>query len=218
MSEQNTSGYAKLVPGAQKIFVGWDKEKILHNFSALMHDDQYFSLEFLAQPIRVELQTGAVFCKRGGAWLEYTDPHAVITILDMLCSEKPLRLSGEWCSIPSFSPYLATGSTAEVSLNEKHQHLFEGNKELVREACLSLGGVECVVNKSADLSYQIHLFDFYPLIFQFWEADDEFPVQIKTLWDKNTLDYLLFETVFYALTCLMERLDVYLSKRIDSLE
>ena len=42
--------------------------------------------------------------------------------------------------------------------------------------------------------------------FRFWEADDEFPASLQILADRNTLDYMHYETLMFALTHLFSRL------------
>ena len=39
--------------------------------------------------------------------------------------------------------------------------------------------------------------NFFPVLLQFWEGDDEFPPKLMLLWDKNAMDFLHFETTFY---------------------
>ena len=34
---------------------------------------------------------------------------------------------------------------------------------------------------------------------QFWFADEDFPAQLQFFWDKNALQYLRYETMYYAL-------------------
>ena len=45
-----------------------------------------------------------------------------------------------------------------------------------------------------------------PVILQFWDADEEFDAALKIMWDTNTLDFMRFETTFYASNHLLERL------------
>ena len=56
------------------------------------------------------------------------------------------------------------------------------------------------------MAYELPLFPFLPLILRFWEADEDFPASMQVLVDKNTLDYLHYETLMFALSHLMTRL------------
>ena len=75
--------------------------------------------------------------------------------------------------------------------------------EALRAACLALGGREIPMG---ELSFEIPLFDFLPVMVQFWSSDEEFPPVFKLMWDENTLQYLKFETVCYAAAFLTQRL------------
>ena len=54
------------------------------------------------------------------------------------------------------------------------------------------------------------MFDFLPVIVQFWASDDEFPPVFKLMWDENALSFLRFETVCYAARYLTSRLQSYM--------
>ena len=53
---------------------------------------------------------------------------------------------------------------------------------------------------------EIPAFSFFPVLLQFWESDEEFPPQIKILWDDQTMRYLNFETTYYLQSDLLKRL------------
>ena len=54
--------------------------------------------------------------------------------------------------------------------------------------------------------YIINIFDFLPVKFLFFEEDCDFPPEIKFLWDENVLDYIRFETTFFAFSHLLHRI------------
>jgi hypothetical protein len=65
-----------------------------------------------------------------------------------------------------------------------------------------------VETTKADVGFMFDVFPFLPVIFQFWDGDDEFAARINFLFDKNTMDYLHFETAGYVadyLTGLIEK-------------
>ena len=41
---------------------------------------------------------------------------------------------------------------------------------------------------------------------QLWHGDEEFPPNLRLLWDENTLRYLRYETTWYAAGLLMQRI------------
>lgn len=58
-----------------------------------------------------------------------------------------------------------------------------------------------------DAAFVFHVFPFLPLVFQFWESDEEFPPVLKFMWDENVLDYLRFETLYYVMGDFLDALD-----------
>ncbi len=57
------------------------------------------------------------------------------------------------------------------------------------------------------VGYIINLFEFLPVMIIFYEEDCDFPAEFKILWDENTLDYMHYETTFYAVQHLFERIE-----------
>ena len=53
---------------------------------------------------------------------------------------------------------------------------------------------------------RLPLFDFMPVILQFYESDEEFPPGVKLMWDENVTDYMKYETVWYAAGFIYNRL------------
>ena len=56
----------------------------------------------------------------------------------------------------------------------------------------------------ADLTFEMPVMGDFSVLFQFWDADEEFPAKILLLWDKVSLSYLHFETTFYLQGDLLE--------------
>ena len=80
---------------------------------------------------------------------------------------------------------------------------FAGRCRELRDACERLGGSP---GKVGDVSYTIPLFDFFPVMLQFWDGDDEFGPVLKIMWDRRTLAFMRYETTYYAAGHLLERL------------
>ena len=87
--------------------------------------------------------------------------------------------------------------------------------EALRAACLALGGREIPVG---ELSFEIPLFDFLPVMVQFWSSDEEFPPVFKLMWDENVLMFLRFETVCYAARFLVMRLQAHMGLWVENTE
>ena len=51
-------------------------------------------------------------------------------------------------------------------------------------ACLCLGGELQKRLAGADLTFEMPVMGDFSVLFQFWDADEEFPAKILLLWDK----------------------------------
>lgn len=49
------------------------------------------------------------------------------------------------------------------------------------------------------MAVKLYPFSFLPVILQFWEGDEEFPANLKFMFDENILQYIHYETIFYLL-------------------
>jgi hypothetical protein len=126
-------------------------------------------------------------------------------------SNAELKLSGEWASIQSLSGMAHSSQSVGSGLFEPFAKRFTGRSRELAEACVQLGGEAA---SYADVSYIIQVFDFLPVMLQFWDADDEFPAQINIFWDKNILDYMHFETTFYIASHLLDRIKGLWNKHV----
>ncbi|MCD7737244.1 MAG: DUF3786 domain-containing protein, partial [Lachnospiraceae bacterium] len=117
-----------------------------------------------------------------------------MTIYDVLCySKNDCHLSGRFITLSGLRFNSAFGSAD--SFFRDFAVFFDRKIPALDAACLRLGGKKEQVGDSA---WQLPLFDFLPVVLQFWESDEDFPASLKLLWDENILDYMHFETIFYA--------------------
>ena len=40
--------------------------------------------------------------------------------------------------------------------------------------------------------------DGLPIAIQFWFSDEDFPAQVRWYWDENALQYIKYETMYFA--------------------
>ena len=81
---------------------------------------------------------------------------------------------------------------------------FQKDPEGFRRACLALKGS---LLPTGDIAYAIELFDGLCIGVQLWFGDEEFPPNLRFLWDENTPDYLKYETTYYVMGCFLRLLD-----------
>ena len=140
----------------------------------------------------------------GESWMDGNSFHEVMTILDWLCDSRPERsLSGRWCNVVSRSGF-------HRDLQEKedpYAEIFAADPTAFAAACQALGGVKM---PQGDVGYAIELVDGLSVYIQLWLGDEEFSPRLRCLWDENVLQYLRYETTWYAVGLLLRRLREYM--------
>ena len=103
-------------------------------------------------------------------------------------------------------PRMISGLSVQSRLMNTPLERYFGNDYVkFSEAAVKLGGIE----EEPQLGKHLWRFDVLPKIplkIVFYEADDEFPASLQILADRNTLDYMHYETLMFALTHLFSRL------------
>lgn len=184
-------------------FLQYDQERMIRKF-ALSHDRQYLYLDFVARPHRIGRTTGVVEWSDDGFQTAHEAGfEASMTIYDVLCCSKDgCALSGRYCSVQMLKG-VSRASAPGGSLFQAGAEQFRGRLALLCRACAQLGK-PCAL--SGDAAYLLHAFAFMPVCLQFWDADEEFAPQLKFMFDENLLDYMHFETAFYLMGHILERL------------
>ena len=195
------SNYDKMRDEMELKFLTYDQEQMIEKFS-LKHDKEYLYLDFVGREYRIHRKTGRVeYVDEGQA--VHADYNVSITIFDVLCESKPdCHLSGSFVPVNRLNNVVQTASLGN-GIFQKETNYFKNKCSALREACERLGGIP---QKTGDVSYQILLFPFLPVILQFWDADEEFEAVLKIMWDENILDYMHYETTYFAASHLLSRL------------
>lgn len=198
------SNYEIQTQKALLLFPKWDHEKIAKKFN-LELDENYLYINFIGQKYRLNRQNGSIqYISKNNTYINATY-NEVMSILDLFdYSKEHLHLSGNWCTPNSLKGVVNGGNVGgKNTMFGKYETLFSNNINLLSKACEKLGGQKI---DEADIGYIINIFDFLPVKFLFYEADCDFPPEIKFLWDENVLDYIRFETTFFALFHLLQRI------------
>ena len=200
------SNYEKQVDIGRQYFLKYNPEELAAKFH-LVIDDEYLYIRYLDTDYRIDRKTAAVEGKAENGYVECREYTIVMTIYDMLChgTEKELpALTGEWKLIGNFA---AAGSSPDANVfAQKYADAFNGKVDALKTACEAMGGEIQSRLAGADVTAQIPAFPFFPVLFQFWEGDDEFAPQIRLLWDSQTMKFLNFETTYYLQGDLLDRL------------
>lgn len=206
--------YDKQVYIAREIFLKFNQDEIVEKLQ-LEQDENYLYLQLLNRMCRIDRKTGSIELGRCELtenriecetdYEECLDYNVVMTIYDILCypKEQPV-LKGEWCPLAGLQVTMSSPSADLFS--QKYADVFSGKREQLWEICEGIGGRRPKIMAGADVCWEFDLFPFFPVQFRFWDRDEEFPPQIKLMWDKNTLKFMHFETVYYAMHILLEEI------------
>ena len=165
-------------------------------------DDEFLYLPFCGSDYRICRADGHIFRKVGKAWLPADSHGEVLTIFDYLCDARPSRSpSGEFVSMSSLGGHIHTGLASSSGPLDR---AIDADPDSFRRTCLRLGGREAV--GGGDLCFDLFLFPDLPLRLRFWHSDEEFPPKLDLLWDKNALQFLYYETLWFAAGVLRTRL------------
>ena len=198
------SNYEKMKQDGQRQFLKYEQEPFIQKF-ALKHDEKYIYINFLKHEYRVERTSGKVTWSDDGFVNEKeAGMHEVMTIFDVFCySEDGCHPSGEFANMHSMSAIKGSSAALGNSFFEKEEQFFDKNIDKLAKACEILGGVK---SGKGDVAYQIPLFEFLSFAISFWESDEEFPASLQIFVDKNTLQFMHYETMWYAVSHMLDRI------------
>ena len=202
---KSVSNYDLQVDIGKRIFLEYDQELLIRKFR-LEADEQYLYLTYLNTPCRISRFSGGIEEHIQGVWKECRSFSTVMTIYDLLCYHKGANtpsLFGQWCAVGNF---VVAGVTNTETFTKKFAAKFDGHLEELKAAAQSLGGVLLERMAGADLTCMFQVTHFFPVLLQFWQGDDEFSPKLMLLWDRDTDQFMHFETTFYLQGDLLERL------------
>lgn len=201
------SNYTMQKELAKSDFMKWDQQPMIDKFQ-LEYDDSYLYINFLAGHYRINRSDGTIErLTAAGIYTGETDYNEVMSIYDVLCcSVAAPSLTGRWSAVNNLKHTIQSAGN-HLSLFASYAVAFTGKTAALIQACEQLNGVKSC---PGDVCYQIPVFDFLPVMLQFWEGDEEFPSRLCLLWDENTLDYLHYETTFFIAFHMLERIKMCL--------
>lgn len=196
---EKRDNYKTQADQAKACFLTYDQEKLIRKLN-IEADEAYLYAYLLGTKYRICRRTGNME-KWNGAWVDGNRFEEVMTLLDLVCDSREERsLSGNWKQMRDF------GLMFHRSLLEEKDawaERFQQNMDGLRRACVALGGTPL---PQGDVAYAVELFDGLRIALQFWEGDEEFPPRLRFLWDENALQYIKYETMYFARGLLLQRI------------
>lgn len=192
--------YSSQAQAAMTYFLQYDHEKLIRKLK-LSHNSEFLFTDMLGKAYRINRSTGRIQ-RLDDLWRDVHSYNEIMTLLDLVCDSREDRfLTLRWQSMESF------GLMFHRNLLENKSDPFADKIQACPEnfsvACNYLGAQP---GPGGDLSFAIELFDGLRIAVQFWEGDEEFPPQVRFLWDENARMYLKYETMFFAIGMLKSRI------------
>lgn len=199
MARENN--YAIQAQQAKLLFLSYDQQKLIEKLK-LKADTEYLYTTMLNLPYRIRRISGDIERYRGGEWEDANTFGEVMTLLDLVCDSRENRfLACRWKNMQDFGLMFHRNLLEEA--RDPWAHRFDADPEGLRRACLALKGQPI---PQGDVAYAIELFDGLCIGIQLWLGDEEFPPQLRFLWDANAEMYLKYETMHFAKGLLLQRL------------
>lgn len=198
---ERRNNYAIQASAARKLFLSYDQEGLIRKLG-LKAEAGWLYTRFFDCPYRINRLNGSMerFC--GDAWQKANSFNEVLTLMDLICDSREDRfLTGRWKNLTDFGNQFHR-NLLEEGVDPFAARIQEEKADFVR-ACEKMGGRAI---KGADISYAIPAFQELSIALFFWEGDEEFAPRVRYLWDENALMYLKYETMYYAVDFLKERL------------
>lgn len=192
--------YERALVYARGLFLKWDQEKIIAR-AGLEADGEYIYLHFLGLPHCIRRESGEIF--RMGEERLPCGFSASLSIFDYLCREGALPIArGELYPVNSLK-HVAQSSPSDISFHQSHADRMMEHLPALREAVKRLG---ISPFPQGDAACVFPVFNGFSAIFQFWEGDEEFPPSVRFLWRENAQEFLKYETIYYVMGCILERI------------
>ena len=184
-------------------FIKYDQTGMIEKYS-LKNDKKYLYLDFVLRHYRINRKNGIVEWS-DDCFINCTeaDYNETMTIYDVLCYAKNTAcLSGKYCSL-SMLKGTVKASIPGNNMFQKAADYFNGKVKQLEKVCGFLGEK---IDIKGDVAAKLYPFSFLPIIIQYWEADDEFPANLKFMFDENILEYMHYETIFFMTGHLISRI------------
>lgn len=197
---ERRDNYAITAARVRQLFAEYDQQALARKVGAEL-DGEYFYVDFLSERYRIHRLTGDISRFHGDAWVEANSFGEVLTLMDLICDSREDRHpTGNWRNMRDF------GHGFHQQLLEQRDpwaERFQEQPEMFAKACEALGGEKYPLG---DVAYALPVFGDLRLLIQLWFGDEEFPAQLRYLWDENALQYLKYETMFYAVPLVLKRI------------
>lgn len=197
--EKRESNYEIMKHRMQEEFAACDMDAICREWELKQEGDK-IQVTFVGRTYLLDQSSGAVYLSGEDGICE-ADFNVSMTLYDILTRPRKTA-SGEMVSIGALTALRST-SVPGGDLFVQTAKRFEHKTELLSAVCSRLGGIPY---GRGDASYLLPVFRDVYVTLIFWDADEEFDSKITFLCDGKILEFMHYETVFYLLCHIADRI------------
>lgn len=165
--------------------------------------DNKFGIESMGQEILIHYPD-FIIDQQLGMWHH-------LTLLQYMHTADGISLSGKWIGLQQMPGGLSRGRGFDKDIQIMFSRYFSAvTKKDFLESCLRIGGHR--IDGKADVSVIIPYAPRFPVMVNYWEADDEFPASGKVLVDAMAEHYLGIEAAGGACSAVIQVIRKQLEK------
>ena len=180
--------YKISLQNAMKRFCSYDME-LLSRRVGVTDRGEYLETLFFGMETKIDKKTGCVTVDNQPA-----DFCEGLSVFDWLCDGKTdAKASYCFCPVSSLPGVLVRGQGLMMAAPELAQRI-EKDISHFQKIILKMGGKAISMG---DFGAEIEIFPGLPMQLKFYHSDEEFPSNITFLWDKNILQFVRYETIYY---------------------
>ena len=191
------NNYEKMLSDARLRFTGYDMAALCVR-SGVEDGGEDIRTSFLGEIVLIHKETGRM--RIGGRDADFGE---TLSVFDWLCDGKAHAVAAkEYCTVGNLPGVYVGGSGLSMEMPRLAKAI-DAAPDAFRKGCQIMGGTE---ENLGDLGVKLEIFPGLHMCLKFYFADEEFPPQLTLLWDKNILQFVRYETVYYIAGCLQKRL------------
>jgi len=189
--------YATMLDAARQHFLEYDAA-LLAARKGVTDRGEHLHTRFFAEDVLIHKHTGQVTV--GGRDAGFGEG---LSIYDWLCDRKPEATAAEeFCAVSSL-PGVLVGGSGLMMCAPRLAAMIDAAPEAFQQCCARLEGRPVPFG---DMGFRLNIFPDLPMVLKFYFSDEEFAPTLTFLWDRNSLQFVRYETVYYIAGCLERRL------------
>ena len=186
-------------------FTGFDWREN-SRFITVQAYDHYAEVIYLGNPYRLDTISGVLEKKSEGIWTDRLQMNEALAVYHYLGDEKKLlHQAGEWIPENMLDPVRIRTSDRMDPLLVSFAKEYTGSVSELDEKCELAGGIR--EPSHGDTAWVFYPFPEIPIKLVFWDADEDFPAQVKVYVKENATDYVHYEAVSFMIA------DIFVSIR-----